>query len=77
MSDKTGKKRTIYSPPPPATVEKLARAVCEKFGYADDTPEGREVVSGLTDFLILATKIQAKYLTKISESEHKLDSKAD
>ena len=76
-SKATKTKRIIYSPPSPAAVEKFARAVCEKFGAGDNSYLSSEVVSGFAGFLVLATKIQAKHLTKTSEMEQKLDSTAD
>ncbi len=70
-------KRIVYYPPSRQTIEQYARKVCEKLAEQDITFLQPEVIDGFTNFLVLATKIQAKYLTKRSETENKLDSTAD
>lgn len=71
----TSKRRIEYIPPDAGTLRQYAREICDDLAVqGDESICDRDVVNGLTEFMLIAGRIQAKYLNRLASVDTPKDS---
>jgi hypothetical protein len=74
MARKRKQARIEYLPPAPDAIYSYVRDICQKLAEQRDASYASpEIVRGLSDFMLLAGKIQAKHLNRT----HSIDKNHD